>query len=483
MLMAKAGDQGNNPAGIVRAGELAEIDITDISQEGQGVGRLRGMTVFVPSSIPYDRVLIRVETVKNRYALASLQGLVKPSPDRVVPPCAASVECGGCTLQSMAYSAQLALKQRQVREALSRIGKAQDPGSLIRPIIGMDDPWQYRSKVQFPVAGRADKPEIGFYAARSHQVIHTPFCPIQPPICDTIRDIIAGHMRQWAIEPYKEDSHSGLLRHIIVRIGFFTGEVMVGLIVNGDEFPGSKILCENLRAAIAIAKDPKLPPLQLACVYINKNSAQTNVIQSGECRILFGRPWIEEKILGLRYRISPLSFFQVNPRQTNKLYSVVLQLAELQGTETVFDLYCGTGSITLQLAQKAKTVIGIETVPEAIADARINAAINGIENAEFTVGKAEVLVPKLIAEGLQADLVVLDPPRKGCDNVLNNTLIESGIRRIVYISCNPATLARDVASYLDGGYKLQAVQPVDMFPWTGHVETVVLMSRTEAGKA
>lgn len=462
-----------------RPGEIAEMNITGISHEGQGIGRLRGMTVFVPASIPGDRALIRIERVKSRYAVASLQGLITPSSDRIIPPCAVSEECGGCSLQMMAYPAQLIMKQRQVSDTLSRIGRLTDLENMVRPIIGMENPWEYRSKVQFPVAGSAASPEIGFFASRTHQVIHAPSCSIQPPVCDAIRDLIAGHMREWAIEPYQEKNHRGLLRHIVIRIGFFTGEVMVGLVINGETLPGQGILCEKLRVLVATSHDPKLPPLQLACVYLNINRALTNVIQSDDCRLLTGRLWIEEEILGLRYRISPLSFFQVNPRQTKHLYKVVLALANLQGDETVFDLYCGTGSISLQLARKASKVIGIEIIPEAIADAQINAEINDIGNAEFITGKAEELLPTMLTDGQTADLVVLDPPRKGCDKALLDALIAADIRRIIYVSCNPATLARDVALLGDGGYQVKAVQPVDMFPWTGHVETVVLMSRKD----
>ena len=475
--MSKPDHNGRKRQSAAQRGQTAELDVTGINQEGQGIARLDGLAVFVPQAITGDRAVIRIEKKLSNYAVGSLVSLVASSPDRIVPPCPQAAECGGCSLQMMNYPAQLRQKQLQVTEALRRIGKVPDIDRLVRPIIGMDQPWEYRSKVQFPVAGSAAEPQIGFYANRSHRVIHTPICPVQPPVCDAIRETVAEHIRSQRIEPYHENSHNGLLRHVVIRIGFFTGQVMVILVLNGESLPGQDELHAKLRETITSCSDPKLPPLELSSLYINVNRERTNLILSQDCRLLAGQPWIEEEILGLRYRISPLSFFQVNPRQTERLYASALEMADLSGNESVLDLYCGTGSISLLLARKARQVTGIEIIPEAIDDARVNARINNIANVRFEVGLAEQLLPQLISEGLAADVAVVDPPRKGCDRALLDALIQAQVGRIVYVSCNPATLARDVAVLQTGGYAVKDVQPVDMFPWTGHVETVVLMSR------
>lgn len=459
-----------------------KLDITGINQEGQGIGRDHGLAVFVPATIPGDQALVQIESKRSNYAVASLIRLISPSNDRIKPACPQAALCGGCSLQMMAYSAQLKHKQQQVSDALQRIGRVPELSVKMRTIIGMDEPWHYRSKVQFPVAGTVDEPEIGFYASRSHTVIHAPSCAVQPPVCDLIRDIVAGHIRQFNIEPYNEAAHSGLLRHLVVRMGFFTGEVMVILVLNGDSLPGQDELYRALQTTVENCQDPALPPLKLKSFYINANQAKTNLILSPDCRLLAGEAYIEEEILGLRYRISPLSFFQVNPRQTELLYASALEMAGLTGSESVLDLYCGTGSISLLLARHARQVTGIEIIAEAIADARVNAERNGIANAAFMVGKAEELLPRLVNEGLNADVAVVDPPRKGCEPALLDALIQVGVGRIVYVSCNPATLARDVYRLQGGGYEVKAVQPVDMFPWTGHVETVVLITSSTEGK-
>jgi len=479
----KNNHQNNSSGGSLKVGDHIKLRIIDINQEGQGIGRHQGMAVFVPSAIPGDDIEAIIDKTTSRYAVARLARMLTPSPDRADPLCPRAVDCGGCTLPSMTYPAQLRYKELQVIAALERIGHIANVPALTRPIIGMAEPWHYRSKVQFPIAGTAHKPLIGFYAPRTHQVIEAAACPIQPPVCDRIRDAVRQHIIDYSIEPYQESTHAGLLRHLVIRIGFFTGEIMVTLVINGEILPGWENLYQTLQKAIATAPEPNLPPLRLASFNLNINRARTNLILSDDCRLLAGQPWIEEIILGLRYRISPLAFFQVNPRQTERLYAAALELAGLTGRETVLDLYCGAGSITLQLARQAREAIGVEIVAPAIADARVNAALNGITNARFYVGAAESILPQLLAEGLVADVAVVDPPRKGCEGSLIQALTNLGPRRIVYVSCNPATLARDIALLQPTGYRVQAVQPVDMFPWTGHVETVVLMSKVEAGNA
>ncbi|MEA4889284.1 MAG: 23S rRNA (uracil(1939)-C(5))-methyltransferase RlmD [Clostridiaceae bacterium] len=461
----------------LQAGDSPVLELDSISQEGQGIGHHDGLTVFIEGGLPGDRVLARINRRMSHYAVGSIQKIIQPSPLRVQPACVQAKACGGCTLQTLAYPAQLAVKQQQVTDALQRIGHLDAAASLIRPIIGMSDPWHYRAKVQLPVTGAADRPQIGFYAAGSHQVVDAQSCLIQHPICDAIREALREHIKTWQIPPYQEQTHSGLLRHLVIRLGLATGDVMVGLVLNGDSLPGQDEWVEHLKSVIAGFHGAT--SFQLTCFYLNINRERTNVIQTSDIRMIYGQGWIEEHILGLRYRISPLAFFQVNPLQTERLYAAVLELAALTGSETALDLYCGTGSITLQLARRAANVLGIEMIGEAIADARRNAELNAINNAKFLTGKAEDLLPGLVADGLKADLVVVDPPRKGCDGSLINTLIQLAAPRIIYVSCNPATLARDVALLQPAGYRVQAVQPVDMFPWSGHVETCVLITRVD----
>ena len=458
------------------------LPITDLNQEGQGIGRLDGLAVFVNGALPGDLAEIRITGRHSRYATGSLLRLIAPSPLRIRPACPVAARCGGCTLQALDYPAQLLLKRQQVVDALQRIGGFANAPDLVRPVLGMTgplQPWHYRSKIQLPVAGSSDNPRIGFYAAGSHDVVDTPVCAVQPPVGDAIRDALRDHLRRFHIAPYQESSHTGLVRHLIIRLGFATGDIMVGLVLNGDDLPGQPEWILALQKAIAACHDPELPPLHLTSCYLTTNSARTNLIQTGEIRLIFGQAWIEEQLLGLRYRISPRSFFQVNPRQTEVLYATILRFANMTGQETILDLYCGTGSITLQLARQAKEAVGVEAIADAIDDARINAQINQISNARFITGKAEDITPGLVDSGLKDDLVVVDPPRKGCDRSLIETMIRLQPPRLIYVSCNPATLARDLALLQSSGYQVTDVQPIDLFPWTGHIESVVLISRGE----
>jgi 23S rRNA (uracil1939-C5)-methyltransferase len=491
----------------------ADLEITDLSHEGQGIGRHQGMIIFVPGGLPGDRTRVTIERQHSRYLVGRPIKLLRPSPDRIEPLCTLASRCGGCTLQALSYPAQLRLKQQQVCDALQRIGHldSQHLDQILSPIIGMDHPWHYRAKVQFPIAGTSQQPAIGFYAQASHQVVPGSVCAIQPPVCDRIRETVRRHIQDFDIEPYHEDTHSGLLRHLIIRLGMNTGEIMVVLVINGDTLPGQMELWHSLQEAVAaenaermrnadvqpdrqtqMASEPaaalatlpnERPHYQLVCYALNINRAKTNLIQSDDIRLLAGRPWIEEVLLGVRYRISPLAFFQVNPVQAERLFATAVQYAHPAKSETILDLYCGTGSIALQLAREAGHVIGVEISEAAIADAQINAEANGIDNVRFLAGSAETILPQLVTEGLTADCIVVDPPRKGCDPSLIDTLINILPQRIVYVSCNPATLARDIALLAPAGYTVRAVQPVDMFPWTMHVETVVLMCRGDAGKA
>lgn len=463
----------------LQPGDRTTLLIEDINHAGQGIGHVDGLTVFVKDAIPGDVVLVHVTRRHHGYAVAELMQLNQPSPHRIVPDCPQADRCGGCTLQMMQYEEQLRYKQQQVEQALTRIGRISLEPGVMQPIIGMDDPWHYRGKAQFPIGGSIDEPLIGYYASRSHKVIDAPVCRIQYPVVDALRETMRQHIRHWQVEPYREDDRQGLLRHLVVRIGYATGDVMVILVVNGDSIPGQQELIRQLDTCVKTHQEPVLPTLRLRSVWLNINRAATNVILGREDRLLYGDPWIEDIILGIRSRISPQAFFQVNPRQTARLYQQVLDMASLRGSEKVLDLYCGTGSITLQLAAKAGQVLGIESHPAAIADARMNAALNGLTNVTFSAGKTEDILPEWQKQNTSVDLVVLDPPRKGCDPAVIAALGDLQAPRLIYVSCNPATLARDLNQLQSYGYAVQLVQPVDLFPWTGHVETVVLMSRVK----
>jgi len=455
------------------------LEITDISHEGHGIGHVGSLTVFVPNSVPGDRALVHIEIRKSRYAVARLLRLIQPSPDRIEPGCVYAADCGGCTLQTLSYEAQLKLKQRQVKEALTRIGKTISIDKIMRPILGMADPWHYRSKVQMPVSGTSKEPKIGFYAPNSHEVVDARICKVQPPVCDKVQSVVRDFIRSNHIEPYDEQNHTGLLRHLVIRLGFATGDVMVGLVLNGADIPNREVLIQSLIDAIGAHEDPDFPSLHLTCCFLNRNTQRGNTIQTADNEIIHGQGWIEEKILGLTYRISPQAFFQVNPRQTEVLFELVIELADLQGKENILDLYCGTGSISLQLAKKARKVLGIEMVEAAIQDARVNTKLNNLSNADFLAGKAETLLPQLADNGWNPDLIVLDPPRKGCERAVIDTIVTRKMKRIIYVSCNPATLARDTAILQQAGYMIQTIQPIDLFPWTNHVECVVLITRVK----
>jgi 23S rRNA (uracil1939-C5)-methyltransferase len=462
---------------MMKPGSTLTLDITGLSQEGQGVGRFEGLVVFVEGLVPGDRARVRIARATPRYVMAMPEHLLVPSPDRVVPFCADYDRCGGCALQHLSYPAQLVEKRRLVVDALARIGAVADADALVAPVAGMENPHAYRAKVQLPVSGTAERPQIGFYARGSHDVVDAAECRVQHPVGDAVRDAVRDWMRDHAVSPYDEHRHVGLLRHVVVRVGFATGQVMVGLVTNGSGLPAVPALVRDLESAVA-----RFTGMNLESVFLDENTARTNVVLGGNVRILHGRPFIEERLSGLRFRISPLAFFQVNPPQTEVLYAAVVEAARLTGSETVYDLYCGTGTISLFLARKSKRVVGIESVAPAVEDARANAALNGLDNLEFVVGEVESVVPERYSRGERADVVVVDPPRKGCDPRLLDTLVEMGPARIVYVSCNPATLARDVARLAEAGYRVSSVQPVDMFPWTTHVEAVVSLVRSEAGK-
>ncbi len=448
---------------------LVQTVIEDMGNDGEGIGKVNGIALFVKDAVIGDTVEAKILKVKKQYAYGRLERVLHPSAYRVDPPCPAARPCGGCQLQMLNYEQQLAYKQRKVENALRRIGGLTD--IPIRPIYGMGYPYRYRNKAQFPIGkGKEGKPIAGFYAGRTHSIIPCSDCLLGDKESSTILSIILNHMEDYQIPPYDEREGSGLVRHVLLRKAFATGEWMVCLVLNGRKLPGAEALVERLR---------KIPGM--ASITINVNKEQTNVILGNELLLLWGKGYITDRIGEISYQISPLSFYQVNPEQTKKLYDTALSFAGLTGEETVWDLYCGIGTISLFLAQKAKKVYGVEIIPQAIEDARENAKLNGIANVEFFTGKSEEVLPEYYADhadsGEFADVVVVDPPRKGCAVSLLDTMVQIAPKRIVYVSCDPATLARDLKYLCERGYEVKEVQPVDMFAQTVHVETVALLTR------
>ncbi len=460
-----------------------EITIEDMGNEGEGIGHIDGMAVFVKDAVVGDVARIKIIKAKKNYAYGRLMELVKPSAFRVEPICPLARKCGGCSIMQVSYEKQLEWKQDKVMNCLKRIGGISDVEEKMEPIIGMgrneDFPAiRYRNKAQFPV--RRDKDgrlAIGFYAGRTHSVIDTDVCYLQDKVNDEIIRRFRDFMDRYSIETYDEEKHTGLVRHILTRVGRKTGEVMICLIINGNELTGicgkdrKNGKCLNVEQEF-VKQMADIPGI--TSISINFNKEKTNRILGDKCRTIWGQDYITDYIGNVKYQISPLSFYQVNPEQTEKLYGKALEYAGLQGDEIVWDLYCGIGTISLFLAQKAKKVMGVEIVSAAIEDARRNAEINGIKNVEFFVGKAEEVLPQQFEKtGEHADVIVVDPPRKGCDEVTILTMVKMQPERIVYVSCDPATLARDVKMLVKGGYKVEKVCAVDQFGHSGHVEMVV----------
>ena len=448
-----------------RKNDLVTLEIEDCGIDGEGIGKADGFTVFVKDAVIGDTVTAKIIKAKKNYGYGRLMEVLKPSPYRVEPKCAFARQCGGCQLQALSYDQQLVFKTNKVKGHLERIGGFTD--IPMEPIIGMDELFHYRNKAQFPV-GRNKEGKIvtGFYAGRTHNIIENRDCALGVAENKEVLDRVIAHMEKYGIEPYNEATGKGLVRHILIRYGYFTKEVMVCLILNGNKIPKEDALVESLR---------EIPGM--TSITINVNKKRSNVILGEEIRLLWGQEYITDKIGDISYQISPLSFYQVNPRQTQKLYAKALEYADLHGEETVWDLYCGIGTISLFLAQKAKFVCGVEIVPAAIENAKENAKLNGLENTEFFVGKAEEVLPREYKKnGVYADVIVVDPPRKGCDETLLETMVEMNPERIVYVSCDSATLARDLKYLCERGYELRKVCAVDQFGMTVHVETVVLLS-------
>ena len=483
--------------------DICEIVIEDMGKDGEGIGHVDGMTVFVKDTVVGDRASVKVMKVKKNLAYARLMEIREPSPYRVTPICEKAVQCGGCTLQHISYEKQLELLQNHVKNCLIRIGGLKDAEALMEPILGMEEPFHFRNKMQFPVGTDRDgAPQLGFYAGRTHSLIPLSDCPVGHPVNRVVLQAVKEYIREANVPVYDEAKHAGLLRHVLTRVGFGTGQVMVCLVVNGDRLPEEDLLVEKLRDAVdGIISDgtpaggtreeseekcvKECGPLRLASVCMNINTEKTNRILGFQSRVIFGTAVIEDTIGDIRFEIAPESFFQVNPVQTGKLYGKALEYAGLTGEETVWDMYCGIGTISLFLARKAKKVYGVEIVPQAIRNAKRNAELNGFQNTEFFVGKAEEIVPKLYAEDpdrYRADVVVVDPPRKGCDAELLSTIAAMFPKRLVYVSCDPATLARDISILSKEGFVVEKVATVDMFPHSMHVETVCLLERLRNAK-
>ena len=473
--------------------DIVTVKIEDIGTEGEGIGKLEGFTLFVKDAVMGDVVEARLVKVKKNYAYARLEKVLTSSPLRVKPVCPYHKQCGGCQIQAMSYEAQLQFKENKVKNNLVRIGGFDRLfiESVMEPVVGMEQPWHYRNKAQFPVGTDKDGRIItGFYAGRTHSIIANTDCALGVEENEPILQKVLAYMQNEKVSAYDETTGQGLVRHILIRKGFTSGEIMVCLVINGKSLPKEDRLVSTLR---------EIPGM--TSIWLNYNMKNTNVIMGTEGRVLWGQNTITDVIhrrsieeinsgkdclrydskenapQGITFAISPLSFYQVNPIQTEKLYSLALEYAGLTGEETVWDLYCGIGTISLFMAQCAKEVHGVEIVPQAIEDARKNAERNHIENATFYVGKAEEVLPRLYEEEhIFADVICVDPPRKGCDEACLNTIIKMAPKRIVYVSCDSATLARDLKYLCENGYEIRKVRAVDQFGQTVHTETVVKLS-------
>lgn len=463
---------------MFKKNDVLEIEITDQGTTGEGIGKVSGYTLFVKDTVIGDVAKVKVMKAKKNYAFARLVEIVKPSKYRVEPLCPVAKSCGGCQLQAMNYQQQLKFKQEKVFNNIRRIGGVED--FVMKLIMGMEElcikgheengPFHYRNKAQFPV-GRDKEGRIisGFYAGRTHSIISVNDCLLGTGVNKTVMDIIKMYMTLEGVKPYDEVTHKGVVRHVLIREGKHTGEVMVCIIINGDKLPQVDRLVEQL-----------LKVSGMTDISLNINKEKNNVILGDKIIKLYGPGYIEDYIGDVKFRISPLSFFQVNPVQTEKLYSKAMEYAKLTGSETVWDLYCGIGSISLFLAKNARKVIGVEIVEPAVEDAKVNARINNIENVDFISGAAEDVVPEYFQKHkgepeCNPDVIVVDPPRKGCDEKLLNTMVLMAPKRIVYVSCDSATLARDIKWLSDKGYKLVEATPCDMFGQSVHVETVALL--------
>lgn len=445
------------------------LDIISQGYEGEGIAKIEGYPIFIEGALQGEKVKVKIVKVKKSYAYGKLLEIIEKSEGREEPKCSNYKRCGGCSIQHMNYKKQLDFKWNRVKDCISKIGGISE--EIVNYPIGMNEnPYRYRNKVQLPIGKVNGDIVIGFYAPRSHNIINIDSCLIQDEVADKVAKLTKEWINKYNIEPATVDGEfnpKGILRHIMIRKAFKTGEVMVVLVATKEKVPFidefKKIIIENID--------------EIKSIVLNVNPKNTNVILGEKCITLYGKDIIQDYIGNFKFNISPLSFFQVNPKQTEILYNKALEYANLTGKETVFDAYCGTGTITLFLSQKAKKVYGVEIIEPAIINAKENARINNVDNVEFFVGKSEEIIPQLINEGIKADTIVVDPPRKGCDIKLLDAIGETKPEKIVYVSCDPSTLARDLKILEEKGYKTVKVQPVDMFPQTSHIETVCLISK------
>ncbi len=449
----------------LKKNEIHQTEITGMTTEGSGVGRINGTAVFITNTAIGDVINTRIIKTSKNYAIGRIEEIITPSPDRTQPDCEYFSQCGGCTYRHITYEAECDIKQQRVKDAVTRIGGFEN--LEIKPIIGGNSRNHYRNKAQLPV-GVDNKGNLvmGFYAYHSHRIVNSTSCNLQPAVFSQIGEIV----REWAVKnkitPYNEQAHTGLLRHLYIRYGEITGEIMVCLVINGNTIPHTEILTENLKQIDGFKS------LQL-----NINKEKTNVILGKKCITLYGSDYITDVLCGLKFNISPLSFYQVNRTQAEKLYSIAQQYAQLQPDDVLLDLYCGTGTIGLSMAHKVKQLIGVEVIPQAIENAKRNATLNNINNAEFICGDATKASKDLEARGIKPSVIIVDPPRKGCDKQLIEIISNMSPQRVVYVSCDSATMARDIKIFNEYGYTPQQVTPVDMFPGTSHVECVCSLSR------
>ncbi|OEH93382.1 23S rRNA (uracil(1939)-C(5))-methyltransferase RlmD [Bacillus solimangrovi] len=447
----------------VQKNDKVFVTFEDLTHDGAGVAKVDGYPLFVPYGLPGERAEVLVTKTKKNYGFGKIETLIQESPDRVEPPCPIYRQCGGCQLQHMTYEAQLDYKQKHVEDVMKRIGHLSDVP--VHPVIGMDEPWNYRNKAQVPVGERNRKLIAGFYQKRSHYIIDMESCMIQQEANDIIIQSVKRIAERLGIRAYDEKSHRGTLRHIMTRTSHSKNEVMLVLITKNEQIPHKNKLIDMIKSTFP----------QVVSIVQNVNPKQTNVIFGNETKLLWGEEYLFDTIGDVKFAISARSFYQVNPIQTKVLYNKALEYAQLTGEETVIDAYCGIGTISLFLAQKAKKVYGVEIIPEAIEDAERNAKLNNIENVQFATGEAETVIPKWFEEGVRPDVIVVDPPRKGCEESLLQTILEMKPKRIVYVSCSPATLARDLKILEEGDYQTKEIQPVDMFPQTMHCEAVAMI--------
>ena len=448
--------------------DIVDLEITGYTADGSGVGRYNGIAVFVPLAAAGDKIKVKILKTAKTYAFGKIEKIVSPSKDRISLDCPQFSKCGGCVYRHINYKAELTAKQQKVQDAIERI--AGFHFAVLCPIVGAENPDHYRNKAQIPIGQGADgKIQMGFYASHSHRIINSNECYLQPHEFTAAMNAFKHWAEKTGEDVYNEKTGKGRLRHLYLRRAGATGEVMVCVVVNGNGVHNEPELVETLRKSVP----------NLKSVIINVNREKTNVILGKKCRTVWGSDYITDTLCGLNFRISPKSFYQVNRKQAQRLYSIAGEYAGLTGEETLLDLYCGTGTIGLSMAKKAKKIIGVEIVEQAVEDARKNAAENGIENAEFICADAAKAALMLRNRRVIPDVVVLDPPRKGCDASLIETIYKMAPKRVVYVSCDPATLARDLKFFAKLGYKTECITPVDMFPRTSHVETVVLMSRVE----